>query len=864
MKNITKNLIISTFILGLLAIALPTQAAAQTSTVFSTDGKVSLGAQTMTNTNWASTVSAGAGETVTLKIRYKNTGNWDATNTKVQLTKTISNGVANFAIKVFADNTAYPATGSATVNFPAAETISYVDSSLNWYPNQSTVSASLPFGQNGSEIFGSGLNIGVIKSKFSCPESNPDCREGNILLQFKVSGQPPVVTACNDGIDNDGDGLIDLADPGCTSSTDNDEYNAPNSTFSITTAAATAITQTSATLNATFANASGSSVLVWFQYGKTTSLGSNTPVVTVDSAAGQASVNLTGLDPNTTYYFRAVAKDAGSIKNASNILNFKTGSTPTSNLDVSTLAATNVGQNSATLNASFTNAGSNSVSVWFEYGTSISLGTNSGTVNVSASAGNASVNISGLAPNTTYYFKAIASDGLTTKNATNILSFTTTAPPPTNNLPPNAYTTSPSSITETSAVLNGQINPNGSPTTVWFEYGLSASNLNRTVGTQNIGAGNSIINVSFPISQLEPATTYFYRVVASNAYGTTPGQVISFTTNTIAANAPKVITSLATSVTKNSAKLNGLVVIDTAAPTKAYFEYGKTAALGLTTDKEIVGSVGQIPFNQVVTDLSPNTIYFFRAVAENANGLARGDIMVFKTAAESIVSHPTTGNNTGNNSTNTNTNNNANAGLVSLKVTSNFSEVSAGDIIDFKIEYQALADLNNVILRLSLPETMNFRKATNGVYSSHDRALIAEIGLLPKNSKGEMTVQVEITNKIKDNELLAATALMTFNTATGASEDALAYGLLKAVKKETNLLGAAALFGSNSFLPDTLLEWIILIAVLGVLILVGREIYFRGGKKAPKNGQIEDLAGFKETVVEGSLPEVPTSRYANH
>jgi hypothetical protein len=34
-------------------------------------------------------------------------------------------------------------------------------------------------------------------------------------------------TQCSDGIDNDGDGLIDLADPGCSNSTDNDESNSP-------------------------------------------------------------------------------------------------------------------------------------------------------------------------------------------------------------------------------------------------------------------------------------------------------------------------------------------------------------------------------------------------------------------------------------------------------------------------------------------------------------------------------------------------------------------------------------------------------------------------------------------------------------
>lgn len=39
---------------------------------------------------------------------------------------------------------------------------------------------------------------------------------------------PQPVYECNDGIDNDGDGLIDLSDPGCNSATDNDEYTRPD------------------------------------------------------------------------------------------------------------------------------------------------------------------------------------------------------------------------------------------------------------------------------------------------------------------------------------------------------------------------------------------------------------------------------------------------------------------------------------------------------------------------------------------------------------------------------------------------------------------------------------------------------------
>ena len=41
------------------------------------------------------------------------------------------------------------------------------------------------------------------------------------------TNSPPAVVQCNDGIDNDGDGLVDLDDPGCENGQDDDETNAP-------------------------------------------------------------------------------------------------------------------------------------------------------------------------------------------------------------------------------------------------------------------------------------------------------------------------------------------------------------------------------------------------------------------------------------------------------------------------------------------------------------------------------------------------------------------------------------------------------------------------------------------------------------
>ncbi|MCP4577622.1 MAG: cellulase family glycosylhydrolase [Deltaproteobacteria bacterium] len=69
-------------------------------------------------------------------------------------------------------------------------------------------------GQNTIEVRGDGWN-----SEIAVGESTS--------FGFCVNREQPTVTyQCNDGIDNDGDGLVDLNDPGCANAEDNDETNA--------------------------------------------------------------------------------------------------------------------------------------------------------------------------------------------------------------------------------------------------------------------------------------------------------------------------------------------------------------------------------------------------------------------------------------------------------------------------------------------------------------------------------------------------------------------------------------------------------------------------------------------------------------
>jgi hypothetical protein len=69
-----------------------------------------------------------------------------------------------------------------------------------------------------------------------------------------------------------------------------------------------------------------------------------------------------------------------------------------------------------------------------------------------------------------------------------------------------------SNLTASGATLNGTINPNGSDTQVYFQYGTSIS-YGTTTSPQDIGSGASPVAVSSVLSGLQPATTYYYQMV---------------------------------------------------------------------------------------------------------------------------------------------------------------------------------------------------------------------------------------------------------------------------------------------------------------------------------------------------------------
>jgi hypothetical protein len=87
---------------------------------------------------------------------------------------------------------------------------------------------------------------------------------------------------------------------------------------------------------------------------------------------------------------------------------------------------------------------------------------------------------------------------------------------------PTVSTGGAKSITFDSATLNGSVNPNGSDTSYYFQYGLT-----RSYGGQSAiadaGGGTSGVKVSLPITGLQPLSLYHFRLVGVNRAGATIG-----------------------------------------------------------------------------------------------------------------------------------------------------------------------------------------------------------------------------------------------------------------------------------------------------------------------------------------------------
>jgi pimeloyl-ACP methyl ester carboxylesterase len=222
----------------------------------------------------------------------------------------------------------------------------------------------------------------------------------------------------------------------------------------VQTLPASLVTTTSATLNGSI-NPNGANTTAYFQYGTTASYGSVTVLGNFGTNSQTIGTSVTGLAAGITYHFRIVASNSGGTNMGSDAT-FTTTFLPTGPV-VQTLPATLQTPSSAQLNA-YLNPNGGSATAHFEYGTSTSYGNSTTSGNFGLTPQNIGFNVTGLAPNTSYHYRIVASNPNGTSSGLDSSFVTASSPasvPPTITAQPQGQTLQAGGTATFSVSLNG-------------------------------------------------------------------------------------------------------------------------------------------------------------------------------------------------------------------------------------------------------------------------------------------------------------------------------------------------------------------------------------------------------------------------
>lgn len=397
------------------------------------------------------------------------------------------------------------------------------------------------------------------------------------------------------------------------------------------------ITSTTAVINYTV-NANGSNTSTVAFVGNQTTGAVSTEIGPSASGtfASNLTLTLTGLQPNTNYVYNIRAVSDGGTVTSNPGVSFTTAAPPSLPI-ISGVSSGTLTSTTATINYSINAGGASTTPV-------IKFGTVNNAANLTSTQSCATVNgstftaqsqgLSGLAANTTYFYRVEASNSAGNAIPSNIFSFTTaaatTAPAIT------ALTTASVVPSFESARVNFNLNAFGTGTAYDVEYTRDVIGAWTTV-VGGATAVNSSTAFSVSIPGLRSREQYFVRVRATNTSNqVTVSNEVSFTTLN-----PIAVTNLGSSnITSTTAQINYTLntnginaFVEIRYQASAVFNNNNPFTTAVVSNFTLNTSTAT-NLNYVLTGLTPNTLYSyeFGAITNNNGNFEGGQNAAFRTS----------------------------------------------------------------------------------------------------------------------------------------------------------------------------------------------------------------------------------------
>lgn len=203
---------------------------------------------------------------------------------------------------------------------------------------------------------------------------------------------------------------------------------------------------------------------------------------------------------------------------------------------------------------------------------------------------------------------------------------------------PIITTDAASSIANTTARLNSTLVDDGyEPCEIRFGYGTTSKTAGNFTGYDTVtsweGAYTTGEHPFYDASSLMESTPYYFRVQVRNSEATVTGLERGFDT-TGGIDIPVVATNPANNVGQTVATLHGTLTYDGGENSEVRFQYYKSG--GTWTDNETTWDAGyqtEETFEEAITALDADSLYYFRAQAKNGQATVSGSSRTFETDA---------------------------------------------------------------------------------------------------------------------------------------------------------------------------------------------------------------------------------------